>query len=44
MSSKLESDEEFKSLKKVVRRYKFNLLDEDIEEQEMLPPPPKNYI
>jgi hypothetical protein len=27
MSSKLESDEEFKNLKKVVRRYKFNLLD-----------------
>jgi hypothetical protein len=41
MRSKLETENEFKLLERVIRRYKFNLLDEDIEDQETLPPPPK---
>jgi hypothetical protein len=41
MRSKLETENEFKLLERVIRRYKFNLLDEDIEDQETLPPPTK---
>jgi hypothetical protein len=36
MRTKLDNDEEFKIMKKVVKRYKFNLVDEDLEEMHRL--------
>jgi hypothetical protein len=36
MRTKLDNDEEFKMLEKVVKRYKFNLVDEDLEEMHRL--------
>jgi hypothetical protein len=36
MRTKLDNDEEFKMLEKVVKRYKFNLVDEDLDEMHRL--------
>jgi hypothetical protein len=36
MRTKLDNEEEFKMLEKVVKRYKFNLVDEELEEMHRL--------
>jgi hypothetical protein len=36
MRTKLDNEDEFKMLEKVVKRYKFNLVDEDLEEMHRL--------
>lgn len=45
MRTKLENEHEFAILERVVKRYKFNLVDDDtVEELDALPQPKKRYL